>query len=367
MASSAEIMQRLPDTLPEDFSEWDGGHSAAAQSAKIAAPAVGKRPAAKLPSPAANPQYTAVAVLDGSNSLPRFTAGNFDATDEFLLRSFRLKEAREESPKRATKTKTVATIVAVPLILILLVFVPSIYRGLRPRLSGVKQSIPNLSASADMDLSASTPKPPAEPLTGVAQNSSSQLMSANAVAGADAARHNPGEVTPPPVESKMMTDQLTAPAQIPHEVTTVAPDEAPPASSSGAAVEEGLDGNGASLVRSVLNVGNNGPTVSPDLKKPDLAKVTISSGVAAGMFLHGVKPRYPAIAKSAHVSGTVVLQATISKLGTIANLRVGSGPTMLRQAALDAVSTWRYRPYLLNGQPVDIETTINVVFNPAYE
>jgi protein TonB len=58
----------------------------------------------------------------------------------------------------------------------------------------------------------------------------------------------------------------------------------------------------------------------------------------------------------------VVLAATISKQGTIENLRVMSGPMMLQQAALDAVKTWRYRPYMLDGQPVEVETSVNVVF-----
>jgi protein TonB len=57
------------------------------------------------------------------------------------------------------------------------------------------------------------------------------------------------------------------------------------------------------------------------------------------------------------------LQATISKSGSIENLRVISGPPMLQQAALDAVRSWRYKPYLLNGDPVEVETTVNVVFN----
>ncbi len=73
-------------------------------------------------------------------------------------------------------------------------------------------------------------------------------------------------------------------------------------------------------------------------------------------------PNYPAIAVAAHIQGTVVLQATISKTGTIENLRVLSGPQMLRQAALNAVQQWRYRPYLLNGDPVEVETTVNVNF-----
>jgi protein TonB len=58
----------------------------------------------------------------------------------------------------------------------------------------------------------------------------------------------------------------------------------------------------------------------------------------------------------------VVLTATISRNGIIENLHVVSGSQMLQQAALDAVKTWRYRPYLLNGEPVDVETTISVVF-----
>jgi protein TonB len=58
----------------------------------------------------------------------------------------------------------------------------------------------------------------------------------------------------------------------------------------------------------------------------------------------------------------VALAATISKTGTIENLRVTGGPPMLQRAALDAVSTWLYRPYLLDGQPVEVETTVNVIF-----
>ena len=88
----------------------------------------------------------------------------------------------------------------------------------------------------------------------------------------------------------------------------------------------------------------------------------LSAGVAVGMLLQKTQPVYPPIAKAARVSGTVVLQATISKTGTIENLRVISGPAMLQQAALDAVKTWRYRPYLLNNEPVEVETTVNVIF-----
>ena len=88
----------------------------------------------------------------------------------------------------------------------------------------------------------------------------------------------------------------------------------------------------------------------------------VSSGVMAGQIIEKTVPAYPSIAKAAGVQGTVILQAAISKTGTIENLRVMSGPAMLQQAAVDAVKTWRYRPYLLNSEPVEVETTVNVVF-----
>jgi protein TonB len=109
---------------------------------------------------------------------------------------------------------------------------------------------------------------------------------------------------------------------------------------------------------SIFGNGDNGPKVKAAVPK----KVNISAGVAVGMLLQKTQPVYPPIAKAARVSGTVVLQATISRTGSIENLRVVSGPAMLQQAALDAVKSWRYRPYLLNNEPVEVETTVNVIF-----
>jgi TonB family protein len=93
--------------------------------------------------------------------------------------------------------------------------------------------------------------------------------------------------------------------------------------------------------------------------------IAVSAGVAAARRISGNSPEYPAIAKAAKVQGTVVLYAEISKDGTIQNLRVISGPPMLQSAALDAVRTWTYKPYLLNGEPVAVRTQINIVFNLA--
>jgi protein TonB len=88
----------------------------------------------------------------------------------------------------------------------------------------------------------------------------------------------------------------------------------------------------------------------------------VSSGVAAGQLLVPIKPAYPSIAKAARIQGTVVVQAVISKTGTIEQLHVISGPPMLQGAATEAIQRARYRPFMLNGEPVAVETTINVVF-----
>lgn len=86
------------------------------------------------------------------------------------------------------------------------------------------------------------------------------------------------------------------------------------------------------------------------------------SELEAAMLVHKVKPVYPAAAKKAHIEGTVVLHAIIAKDGTVQSLDYVSGPNELKDSAIDAVKTWRYKPMLLNDQPVEVDTTISVVF-----
>ncbi len=104
------------------------------------------------------------------------------------------------------------------------------------------------------------------------------------------------------------------------------------------------------------------PVVTAAKPKPT-GPARISGGVIAGTILEKTTPTYPPIAKAAHVSGTVVLHAIISKTGTIQSLTAISGPEMLRASALEAVSHWRYKPYLLNNEPTEVDTTIQVNFN----
>ena len=81
-----------------------------------------------------------------------------------------------------------------------------------------------------------------------------------------------------------------------------------------------------------------------------------------GNLVHRVEPVYPPLAKAARIKGPVVLQAIISKQGTIESLHVLSRHPMLVQAAVSAVQQWRYRPYELNGDPVEVETQVTVNF-----
>jgi protein TonB len=154
------------------------------------------------------------------------------------------------------------------------------------------------------------------------------------------------------VQTEMMNNQLTAPTRIPHDIKIVAEKEAPVASFGVA----GSDFGGAS------SMGNLFDAPKTTVKAAAPKKINISGGVAAGNLIQKTQPVYPPIAKAARVQGTVVLQATISKTGTIEGLRVVSGPAMLQQAAQDAVRSWRYRPYLLDGDPVEVETTVTVIF-----
>jgi TonB family protein len=101
----------------------------------------------------------------------------------------------------------------------------------------------------------------------------------------------------------------------------------------------------------------------PDAVPPMRKIVQISADVMRGAIISKTVPEYPPIAKAAHVSGTVVLEAVIGKDGKIENLHAISGPAMLHQAALDAVRQWVYRPYLLNDEPVEVKTTVNVTFS----
>jgi len=98
---------------------------------------------------------------------------------------------------------------------------------------------------------------------------------------------------------------------------------------------------------------------------PPAKKITLSSALAQGLLVKKVHPIYPIGAKKAGITGTVTLHAVIDDTGHVTEATVVSGPAPLQQAALDAVKQWEYKPYILNGDPVTVNTTVNVVFSLA--
>ena len=139
-----------------------------------------------------------------------------------------------------------------------------------------------------------------------------------------------------------------------------------------AAIDDGppmiITGNGMVGSPSLVGLGSSpigsGTTVSARAAAPpkDDKPITISSGVMAGRLLQPIQPAYPRIAIASRTQGAVVVTATIDKQGRIVGLQVLSGPAMLRTAAVDAVKEARYKPFLLNGEPTEVTTTITVNF-----
>lgn len=158
--------------------------------------------------------------------------------------------------------------------------------------------------------------------------------------------------------SEVVNGELRTPSKIPKVVKMIKEEETPPSTGVIGGVVGGVPGGSAGGV-----IGGIIGSAAPPPKVATPKKLRVSSGVATGHLLRRIEPTYPAMAKIAHIRGDVVLAATISKTGVIENLHVVSGHPILAQAAMDAVKQWRYRPYLLNGEPVEVETTVKVTFS----
>jgi protein TonB len=162
------------------------------------------------------------------------------------------------------------------------------------------------------------------------------------------------------VASEIANGQLRTPTKIPEKVQMLREEEAPPPTSSIGGVVGGVPGGvpGGQMGGVIGGIISSTPMAVP--KAPQ--RVRVSQGVSQGLLIHQVKPLYPALARQARIQGSVVLQAIIAKDGTIQNLRLVNGHPMLAPAAIDAVRQWRYKPYYLNGEPVEVETVVTVNF-----
>ncbi len=163
------------------------------------------------------------------------------------------------------------------------------------------------------------------------------------------------------VQTDIINGQLRTPTKIPKKVEMIKEDAAPPPVMAGGVVG-GVPGGvpGGQMGGVIGGIISSTPVAVPKVATPQ--RVRVSQGVTAGLIIRRVQPVYPPIARQARIQGSVLLQAEISKDGTIENLRLISGHPMLAPAAIEAVKQWRYKPYFLNGEPVPVETQITVNF-----
>jgi len=167
------------------------------------------------------------------------------------------------------------------------------------------------------------------------------------------------------IQTDIVNGQLRTPTKIPKKVLeNLKEDEAPPQMAA-TGVVGGVPGGvpGGSMGGVIGSVLSSTPVAVPKIATPQ--RVRVSSGVVSGLLVRKVPPTYPPLARQARIQGVVILQAQISKEGTIQNLQLISGHPMLAPAAIEAVKQWKYRPYLLNGEPVEVDTQVQVNFTLA--
>jgi protein TonB len=167
---------------------------------------------------------------------------------------------------------------------------------------------------------------------------------------------------PPPPPPAAAPVRVVKPTKIPDKVQMIKEEEAPP-DLGGGGVPGGVPGGipGGSAGGVIGGILSSTQVAVPKIAAP--VRVRVSTGVATGLLIRKVTPTYPQLAKQARIQGSVVLQAEISKDGTIQNLQLISGHPMLAPAAIEAVKQWRYKPYLLNGEPVAVETKVVVNYS----
>src|SRR6266567_2791125 len=166
------------------------------------------------------------------------------------------------------------------------------------------------------------------------------------------------------IQTDIVNGELRTPTKIPQKVKMIQEDEAPPAMAT-TGVVGGVPGGvpGGSMGGVMGSILSSAPVAAPKIATP--TRVRVSSGVSTGLLIRKVPPTYPPLARQARIQGVVILQAQISKDGSIQNLQLISGHPMLAPAAIEAVKQWKYKPYLLNGEPVEVDTQVQVNFTLA--
>lgn len=332
------------ESVQSEFAAWD------AVNLRPAAPV----PAVKKSEPRLRPSLVTVPDRKKSETVPPPTAEEILATpaaierppvevDIFRSAGFKPEpEPDEAAEKQGAKWVKWILIAAGPVVLALVLLVVF-----------TRPSTPNPAAA---QLKIAAPPAPAEPQIAPGSQLIVNATGKQATATPTSAKPSPAEASAPeasnptPVSPDAMAQQLVAPTRIAGAIKkTATADEPPPAAPAPVAFDDN------SAVPGAIFGSNSKPKVAPHV-------VAISAGIADGMILRKTTPLYPKFAQEAHITGKVVLKATITKQGTIEGVQVISGPKILAPPAVDAVKTWKYRPYMLDNQPVAVETNITIVF-----
>ena len=157
----------------------------------------------------------------------------------------------------------------------------------------------------------------------------------------------------------MDAGKLVAPKVIPKDIKIIKED-APDMSGMQGGVTGGVAGG---QMGGVIGGVIGGVGAAPPPPKPSQTRIRQGGQVQAAKLMNKVQPLYPPLARQTRISGTVRLHAIIGKNGGVEQLEVISGHPLLVQAALDAVKQWRYQATTLNGEPVEVDTTIDVIFS----
>lgn len=169
-----------------------------------------------------------------------------------------------------------------------------------------------------------------------------------------------------PMAHLMEAGKLVAPKVIPKDIKIIKEEEQPPdlgATGIAGGVPGGVAGGSmGGVIGGVIGGAGSAPPPPP---KPNVSRTRVGGAVQAAKLVNRVQPMYPPLARQTRISGTVKLHAIIGKDGIVQQLQVQSGHPLLVQSALDAVKQWRYQPTLLNGEPVEVDTEIDVIFSLA--
>jgi len=355
MASPARIKQVLPETLPGDFVEWDetsplpqpvqpGRGEPGSGVGVISKPATQAAEEHRAAAPSGN--------LSRGAALSVSTLENADGA-AVPHRAQSLRQALLSSPE-------IVVLVVVVAVAMIPVFIsePDTFDGY----GFVLGRVPSVSPSGAQGPALTTIQQPegAGPTgahstpTVPASTAASTASGGGQISSEAAQRPVQKNARPTREQAQMMNDQLVTPTRLQMKATLAEQAPLPPGGFAAAEID-GLDNSKA--IGAVF-----GSPKQPTDQIASQQVINVPSDIVLGLLIRKTQPVYPLIAKQGQVSGTIVLAATISKTGNVENLRVVSGPVMFRISAVNAVRTWRFKPYMLNNQPTAIETTINVHF-----